>query len=164
MGWGGIKNLPPDGDVFGGRRPPPNIVDEAIQGKVVGLPAARQPLFADLKRNLLHQDYLRYFDSALLCAHVLEEVEGGRYASAALHDVVEPALATALEQLQAIRTDAERAAAAHRPLQYDPLPSMGELYRRARPIAAAFPSARGAAEFDATYESIRAAVASPASR
>ncbi len=158
MGWGGIKNLPPDGDVFGGKRPPPSIVDEAIQGKVNGLPAGRQALFADLKRNLLHQDYLRYFDSVLVCARVLEEIEGGRYTTAAVRDIVEPSLTVALEQFGAIRDDAERARKSGRKLQYDPLPSLGELHRRSRPIAAAFPGARGAAGFDAAYDSIREAV------
>ncbi len=158
MGWGGIKNLPPDGDVFGGKQPRPSIVDEAMRGKVPGLSPGREQQFADLKRNLLHQDYLRYFDSCLLCAGVLGEVDSGRYSSEVLRDIIEPALATAVEQMQSIRGDAERSVKAGRRMPYDPMPSLSELYRRSRPLAIRYPTAAGAADFDTSYEQITTAV------
>jgi hypothetical protein len=149
MGWSGIQNLPPGFDVFGGKQPPPNIVDEAIRGKVPGLSPGREQLFADLKRNLLHQDYLRYFDSALVCSSVLAEVEDGKYLPAILKDIIEPALATAVQQLESIKADLERSQAAHRKLQYDPVPSMVELHRRSSLIARAYPQAASSREFEA---------------
>ncbi len=158
MGWGGIQNLPPGFDVFEGKQPPPNIVDEAARGKVPGLSPAREPLFADLKRNLLHQDYLRYFDSCVVCARALLEIEDGKYAPRVEADLLAPALTTALGQLEAIRAEVEAATAAHRRLPYDPLPSMGELFRRSQAIATAFPRAPGAAEFSARAEALLAAV------
>jgi len=148
MSWGGIKNVPPGYDAFGGKQAPPNIVDEAMRGKVPGLGPGREYLFADLKRNLLHQDYARYFDSSVLCAGVLAEIEEGKYLPAVLKDIVEPALATALDQLESIKSDVVRSRAAHRSMLYDPLPSMGELHRRAAPIATAYPQATGAGEFE----------------
>ncbi len=153
MGWGGIQNLPPGFDVFEGKQPPPNIVDEAMRGKVPGLSPAREPLFADLKRNLLHQDYLRYFDSALQCARALLEVDDGKYAPEVERDIVTPALATAHAQLEAIRSEVAATRAAGRRMPYDPLPSMGEFVRRSTPIAVAFPTAPGAPEFSARCES-----------
>ncbi len=158
MGWGGIQNLPPGYDVFQGKEPPPNIVEEAIRGKVAGLSPAREPLFADLKRNLLHQDYLRYFDSCVICGRALLEIEDGRYAPRAYSDLIGPALETAVAQLESIRTEAEAAHASGRPLAYDPLPSMGELARRSSAIALAFPEAPGAKEFSSRCEQLVAAV------
>lgn len=152
--------MPPDGDVFGGTRPPPNIVDEAMRGKVAGLSPSREPLFADLRRNLLHQDYLRFFDGTLVCANVLGEIDGGRYAVEVRRDIVEPAIGTAIEQFESIRADVERTRTAGRRLPYDPIPSMEELHRRALPIVAAFPEAAGAVEFEACYQRIVAAVRS----
>jgi hypothetical protein len=158
MGWGGIKNLPPGFDVFDGKGGTKNIVDEAIRGNIAGLSPGRLPLFADLKRNLLHQDFARYFDSVLQCAAVLLDVEGGKYTPEVVRDIVEPALATAGDQFRSIQADAERANAAHRKIEYDPLPSLGELYRRSRPIAVAYPNAAGAKEFDARYHAVEEAV------
>ncbi len=158
MGWSGIKNLPPGFDVFDGKRPPPNIVDEAIGGKVPGLSPGREPMFADLKRNLLHQDYLRFFDSSVSCARTLLEIDNGKYAPAVRTDILEPALRIAIEQLESIRGDAERSRATKRPMPYDPLPSMGELARRAGAVARSFPDAPGAAEFEARADAVIAAV------
>jgi len=162
MGWSGIKNLPPGFDVFDGKRPPPNIVDEAIGGKISQITGGREQIFVDLKRNLLHQDYLRYFDSCLGCSRVLIEIENGKYAAAVQKDIIEPALATAVEQLESIKADVVRSQAAKRPLQYDPLPSMAELTKRSVPIARAYPQASGAADFEsrmaAVTESVRSLV------
>jgi hypothetical protein len=154
MGWGGIANLPPGFDVFGGKKPLPNIVDEAIGHQVKGLPPAREAMFADLKRNLLHRDYARYFDSCLACARVLAEIDGGKYAPEILRDIVEPSLATALEQLESIRTDAVQARERKRKMQYDPVPSLEQLYLKSQPIALAYPEATGAKEFEVRYRQI----------
>jgi hypothetical protein len=154
MGWGGIANLPPGFDVFGGKRPPPNIVDEAIHGQVKGLMPAQETHFADLKRNLLHQDYARYFDSCLLCAGLLERIEDGRYRPEILKDIIEPALVTAVEQMESIRADVVRAHDAGRKMPYDPLPSLEQFHLKARPLAEAYPHAKGAAEFTPHYEEI----------
>jgi|SRR5580658_8132440 hypothetical protein len=154
MGWGGIANLPPGFDVFGGKKGPPNIVDEAIRGQVKGLMPARESLFADLKRNLLHQDYARYFDSCMVCASVLAEIDAGKYRAEILKDIVEPALATAVEQMASIQADAVRSRDAKRKMQYDPLPSLEQLHLKAQPLALAYPQAAGAPEFDARYRAI----------
>jgi hypothetical protein len=154
MGWGGIANLPPDFDVFGGKRGPPNIVDEAIRGQVKGLARARESMFADLKRNLLHRDYARYFDSCVACAAVLMDIDGGKYAPDVLRDIVEPALATVIEQMESIRQDAAQSQAAKRKMQYDPQPSLDQLHLKARPIALAYPQATGASDLDEKYRSI----------
>jgi hypothetical protein len=154
MGWGGIANLPPGFDVFGGKRGPPNIVDEASRGQVKGLPPSRESMFADLRRNLLHRDYARYFDSCVACASVLAEIEGGKYIPEILRDIVEPALATAVEQMESIEKDAVQARDAKRKMQYDPLPSIDQLHLKAQPIALAYPQAAGAAELDRRYREI----------
>jgi hypothetical protein len=154
MGWGGIANLPPGFDVFGGKKAPPNIVDEASRGQVKGLHPSREPLFADLKRNLLHRDYARYFDSCLTCAGVLGEIEDGKYTPEILRDIVQPALATAVEQMESIEKDATQARDAKRKMQYDPLPSLEQLHLKARPIALAYPHAPGASDLDRRYREI----------
>jgi len=154
MGWGGIKNLPPGFDAFGGKQPPPSIVDLAIRGKLPGLGPGREQLFSDLRRNLLHQDFLRFFDSSLLCAGILFEIEDGKYRADTLKDVVEPALAVAVEQLEAIKADVVRSRGAKRPMLYDPVPSMAELRRRAVAIAVTYPEAAGAKEFEARSQAI----------
>jgi len=154
MGWGGIANLPPDFDVFGGKRGPPNIVDEAMRGQVKGLSPVREQMFADLKRNLLHRDYARYFDSCLVCASVLAEIEGGKYTTEILRDIVEPALATAIEQMESIQNDAAQSHAAKRKMQYDPQPSLDALHLKSRPIALAYPQAEGSKKLDDRYREI----------
>ncbi|MCI4365972.1 MAG: hypothetical protein L3K10_07970 [Thermoplasmata archaeon] len=160
MAWGGIKNVPPGFDVFGAKRGPTNIVDEAIGGHVEGLPRARESLFADLKRHGLHQDYARYFDSSLVCASVLGEVEDGKYRPELLRDIVEPALKVAIEQMESIQKDVAQAHAAKRKMMYDPLPSLDQLHLKAHPLAVAYPEAAGAKLLEPRYhelsESIRA--------
>jgi hypothetical protein len=154
MGWGGIKNVPPGFDVFGGKAPPPNIVEEAIRGKVAGLHASRESLFADLKRNLLHQDFARYFDSCVTCSRLLEDIDGGKYHPQVVQDIVAPALATAVAQMESIRSDAERARTLKRPMQYEPQPSLDMLYTKARALAQLYPDAPGAANLDERYREI----------
>jgi hypothetical protein len=154
MGWGGIANLPPGFDVFGGQKVTPNIIDEALGGRVKGLMAAQESHFADLKRNLLHQDYARYFDSCLLCAGLLERIEDGRYRPEVLKDIIEPALAKAVEQMESIRTDAVRAHDAKRKMAYDPLPTLDHFLLKARPLADAYPQATGARDLTIRYEEI----------
>jgi hypothetical protein len=158
MGWGGIKNVPPGFDVFGGKQGPTNIIDEAIGGHVQGLIPAHIRLFADLKRNLLHQDYARYFESCLVCANVLGGIEDGKYTKEILRDLVEPALATAIEQMESIQKDAAQSQAARRKMQYDPQPSLDQLHLRARPIALAYPLAARAPDLDVRYREISDAV------
>lgn len=158
MGWGGIANLPPGFDVFGGKRGPPNIVDEAIQHQVKGLPPVHEPLFADLRRNLLHQDYARYFDSCVVCARVLGDIEGGKYTPEILRDIVEPALKTAVEQMESIQADAARSRDSKRKMQYEPQPSLDQLHAKVRPIALAYPDAEGAKALDVRYREISDAV------
>jgi hypothetical protein len=158
MSWGGIANLPPGFDVFGGKRGPPNIVDEAIGGQVKGLIPSREQLFADLKRNLLHRDYARYFDSCLVCSSVLAEIDAGKYTPEILRDIIQPALITAVEQLESIRNDVAQSHSSKRRMQYDPLPSLEQLHVKSRPLAAAYPQAVGAKEFDARYQEIVDAV------
>ncbi|MCI4343175.1 MAG: hypothetical protein L3J92_03545 [Thermoplasmata archaeon] len=154
MGWGGIKNIPPGFDVFGGKQGPTNIVEEAIGGHVLGLIPGNIRLFADLKRNLLHQDYARYFDSCLVCSNVLTAIEDGRYVPQVLKDIVEPALATAIEQMESIEKDAAQSHASHRKMQYDPLPSLEQLHLKSRPIALAYPHAARAPDLDVRYREI----------
>jgi hypothetical protein len=158
MGWGGIANLPPDFDVFGGKRGPPNIVDEAARGQVKGLNRSREGLFADLRRNLLHRDYARYFESCVVCANVLAEIDGGKYTPEILRDIVEPALATAIEQMESIQNDAAQSRAAKRKMPYEPQPSLDQLHLKARPIALAYPDAAGSKLLDAKYREISDAV------
>ncbi|MGA8275117.1 MAG: hypothetical protein WB789_02365 [Thermoplasmata archaeon] len=158
MGWGGIANLPPGFDVFGGKKGPPNIVDEAIRGQVKGLIPAREQLFADLKRNLLHRDYARYFDSCSMCASVLAEIELGKYTPEILKDIVEPALATAIEQMESIQKDAAQSRDAKRKMQYEPLPSLDQLYLKSQPIALAYPQAAGSKDLDRRYREISESV------
>jgi hypothetical protein len=158
MGWGGIKNVPPGFDVFGGKQGATDIVEEAIGGRVLGLSPIHQRLFADLKRNRLHQDYARYFDSTLLCATVLAGVDDGKYSPEILRDIVEPALRTAVEQMESIQKDAAQSHAAGRRLQYDPLPSLEQLHLKSRPIAVAYPAAAGAADLDRKYREISESV------
>lgn len=158
MGWGGIQNLPPGFDVFGGKDGNANLVDEAIKGRVAGLSPARESLFVDLKRNLLHRDYARYFDSCLPCAAVLADIEGGKLTPRILRDVVEPALATAAEQMESIRKDAQRSHDAHRKMEYDAQSSLDMLLRKARPIAVAYPDAVGAKDLEAKHREISDAV------
>ena len=162
MGWGGIQNLPPGFDVFEGKQPPPNIVDEAVRGKVAGLSPGRERLFADLKRNLLHQDFLRYFDSSRECAGLLIEIEDGKYTPRVLTDIVEPALVTALAQLRAIQKEVEQSRTSGRKLLYEPLTSMNELFRRSHVLADIYPEATGSKTFDATAQGIIDAVAAMA--
>jgi hypothetical protein len=160
MGWGGIKNVPPGFDVFGGSRGQTNIIEEAIGGRVPGVIPSQERLFADLKRNLLHQDYSRYFDSCLVCASILAAIEDGKYTPQLLSDIIEPALGTAIEQMESIEKDAQRSHTAQRKMQYDPHPSLDQLHLKARPIALAYPQATRAKELDRRYheisESIRA--------
>jgi len=158
MGWGGIANLPPGFDVFGGKQGPPNIVDEAIRGQVKGLNPGRAPLFADLKRNLLHRDYARYFDSCLVCASVLREIDGGKFTPEILRDIVEPALATAVEQMESIKNDVTQSHATKRKMQYDPGLSIDQLHLRSHPIALAYPDAAGSKELETKYRAISESV------
>jgi hypothetical protein len=158
MGWGGIANLPPGFDVFGGKRGPPNIVDEAIGHQVPGLIPSREQLFADLKRNLLHQDYARYFDSCLVCSSVLTEIDAGKFTPEILRDIIQPALVTAIQQMESIQKDAAQSHAAKRKMQYDPLPSLEQLHVKSRPLAVDYPQAEGAKEFDSRYRAIVDAV------
>jgi hypothetical protein len=160
MGWSGIKNLPPGFDVFGGNQPAPNIVDEAIRGVVPGLAPAHERLFADLKRNLLHRDYVRYFESCSTCAQVLALIEGGKYGPEILRDIIEPALATAVEQMESVKDDAARSRTSKRPLQYDAQPALDALFQKAHPLALAYPGAKGSAEFEARYREISGSVRS----
>ncbi|MFI5418470.1 MAG: hypothetical protein ACHQ2Y_06215 [Candidatus Lutacidiplasmatales archaeon] len=163
MGWGGIQNLPPGFDVFGGKKGASNIVEEASRGRVEGLNAAREGMFADLKRNLLHQDYARFFDSCLPCAAVLAEIGDGRLMPEILRDIIEPALAVAVDQMESVRKDAGRSQASKRKMEYDAQSSLDHLYRKSRPIALAYPQAAGAKELDEKYreitESVRALLA-----
>jgi hypothetical protein len=154
MAWGGIKNLPPGFDVFDGKGGPESIVDRAIRGQVAGLMHSREYLFADLKRNRLHGDYARYFDSCLMCASVLGEIEGGKYNAEVLKDIIEPALATAVEQMESIRRDVQESKAANRKMQYDPQPSIFQMHLKAQPIAQTYPQAAGAKEFDGKFQEI----------
>lgn len=151
MGWGGIQNLPPGFDVFGGKQGSSNIVDDASKGKIKGLPPVRESMFIDLKRNLLHQDYARYFDGCLPCAAVLGDVENGKYKAEILRDLIEPAIGVAIGQMASIRKDAERSIASSRKMEYDAQSSLDHLYRKSRPIALAFPEANGAQELEETY-------------
>jgi hypothetical protein len=160
MGWGGIKNVPPGFDVFGGNQGPTNIIDEAIAGHLQGLIPGNIRLFADLKRNLLHQDYARYFDSCVVCANVLSSIEDGKYAPALLRDIVEPALATAIEQMESIQKDVAQSYAAKRKMQYDPHPSLDQLHLKAQPIALAYPGAARAKDLDLRYREISESVRS----
>ena len=158
MGWGGIQNIPPGFDVFGGKDGERNIVEDAIRGRVKGLSPAREPMFVDLKRNLAHQDYARYFDGCLPCAAVLEEIEGGRYLPEILRDIIERALAVAREQMDSIRADAVRSRETGRKMQYDAQASLDHLHRKSRPLAVAYPAAVGAKELDETYTEVSRAV------
>jgi hypothetical protein len=158
MGWGGIQNVPPGFDVFGGRKGDYNIVEEAIKGRVKGLNAAREGMFLDLKRNLAHQDYARYFDGCLPCAAVLEEIEDAKYLPDILRDIVEKALAVAIEQMNSIQKDADRSRASKRKMEYNAQASLDHLYRKSQPIAVAYPQAAGAKELDATYRAVSDAV------
>jgi hypothetical protein len=154
MGWGGIANLPPDFDVFGGQRPPPNIVDDAIRHQVKGLSPAHESMFADLKRNLLHQDYARYFDSCLGCARVLAIIEDGKYTPEILRDIVQPALATAVAQMEAIRADVDRAVTTRRRMLYEPETTLDQFYLHARPLVTEYPQADGASTFEGRYRQV----------
>jgi hypothetical protein len=154
MGWGGISNLPPGFDVFGGKKRDTSIVEEAIGGRVKGLIPANERLFADLKRNFLHQDYARYFDSCLVCARVLESIEDGKYAPELQRDIVEPALTTAIEQMESVRKDVDQSVSAKRKIQYDPVLAIEQLHVKSAPIATAYPQAAGASEFEAKYREI----------
>jgi hypothetical protein len=158
MGWGGIKNVPPGFDVFGGKQGPTNIIDEAIRGQVSGLSPTRVPLFADLKRNLLHRDYARYFESCLVCASVLADVEGGKYATELRRDIVEPALAIAVEQMESIQADAARSRATKRRMEYDAQSSLDQLHRKSQPIALAYPQAAGAKDLEERFRAISTSV------
>ncbi len=151
MGWGGIANLPPDFDVFGGKRPPPNIVDDAIAHQVKGLTPGHEAMFADLKRNLLHQDYARYFDSCVACAKVLAIIQDGKYTPEILRDIVQPALRTAVEQMDSIRAEVERSVTSRRRLLYDPVPTLDQFFARVRPLAVEYPQAEGAADLEPKY-------------
>lgn len=154
MGWGGIANLPPGFDVFGGKPGVSNIVEDASKGRVKGLSPAREPMFVDLKRNLLHQDFARYFDGCLPCASVLAEIENGKYQPEILRDLIEPALAVAIGQMESIRKDVERSVAAKRKLEYDAQSSLDHLHRKSKPIAVAYPDAAGAKDLDEKYREI----------
>ncbi len=158
MGWGGIQNVPPGFDVFSGKQGTINIVDEAIKGRVTGLSPARESMFVDLKRNLLHRDYARYFDSCLPCAGVLAEIGDGRYNAEVLRDIIEPAMAVALGEMESIRKDAERSRAAKRKMEYDAQSSLDMLLRKSKPIAVAYPAAAGSKELEAKYREISDAV------
>jgi hypothetical protein len=158
MGWGGIQNIPPGFDVFGGKQGTRNIVDDAIKGAVQGLSPAREPMFVDLKRNLLRRDYAKYFESCLPCAAVLGDIKDGIYNAEILRDLVEPALKVALEQMESIQKDAERSRAANRKMEYDAQSSLDQMHRKSLPIALAYPQAAGAKELDARYQEISATV------
>jgi hypothetical protein len=158
MGWGGIKNIPPGFDALGGTKGPRNIVDEAARGQVPGLSPAREGLFVDLKRHLLHRDYARYFESSLTCASVLRDIEDGKYTPEVLRDVVEPALAVAIEQMESVQKDAARSRAAQRKMPYDAQSSLDQLDRKAQPLADAFPQAARAKELDQRYREISKSV------
>jgi hypothetical protein len=158
MGWGGIQNLPPGFDVFGGKEGATNLVDDAIKGRVTGLSPAREPMFVDLKKNLLRRDYAKYFESCIPCAAVLADIDGGRLTPRILSDLVEPALAIAADQMESIRKDALRSHDAHRKMEYDAQSSLDQLHRKARPIAVAYPEAAGAKELDAKHREVSDAV------
>jgi len=158
MGWGGIQNLPPGFDVFGGKVGVSNIVEDAIRGKVKGLPPSREAMFVDLKRNLLHQDFARYFDGCLPCAAVLADIEDGKHLPEILRDIIEPALAVAMSQMESIQTDASRSKAAGRKMEYDAQSSLDHLHRKSMPIARAYPQAAGSPLLDVKYREVSAAV------
>jgi hypothetical protein len=158
MGWGGIQNVSPDFDVFGGKDRDRNIVEDAIKGRVPGLSTAREGMFQDLKRNLLHRDYARFFDGCLPCAGVLAEIQEGRYLPEILRDIIQPALAVAVQEMSSIQTDATRSQAAKRPLLYDPIAALDNLYKKSRPIALAYPQAVGSPELEEKYRDISNAV------
>ena len=154
MGWGGISNLPPDFDVFGGKAGRVSIVEDAIRGNVKGLSPYRQDLFKDLKRNLLHRDFVRYFDSCIVCAAVLAEIDDGFYLPQILSDIIEPGLAVAIQQLDSVEKEVEASRVSKRRLEYIPQSSLDHLYGRARPIAVAYPKATGADRLELRYREI----------
>jgi|GEM_PF-3422130 len=163
MGWGGIQNVQPGFDVFAGKQGEWNIVEEALRGRLKGLSPVRQGMFADLKRNLLHQDYARYFDGCLPCSEVLLEIEGGKYRPEVLRDLIEPALKVAVDQMNSIQKDLIRSQESKRKLEYDAQSSLDHLYRKSRPIALAYPDATAAKAVEATYNDVTAAVRAAAS-
>ncbi|MCI4349808.1 MAG: hypothetical protein L3J93_06295 [Thermoplasmata archaeon] len=154
MGWHGIDNVPPGFDVFAGKAIKVSLVDQALNGNIPGLSPAQKEQFRDLKRHLLHRDYARYFESTLQCAAVLLPLEGGKYAPAVLAEIVEPALAVALEQMGSIREDVLRMSKAGRKPQYDPFSSLDQLLRKAQPVALEYPHAKGAAQIEPVHREI----------
>jgi hypothetical protein len=158
MSWGGIQNLPPGAIITGGKQDDSNIVEEASKGRLQGLSPLREAMFADLRRNLLHQDYARFFDGCIPCATVLGEIEDGKYLPRILRDLIEPALAVAVEQMESIRKDAARSQAAKRKMEYDAQSSLDLLHRKSLPIALAYPNAAGASDLDTKYREISKSV------
>jgi len=154
MGWHGIQNLPPGFDVTGGKGAGTTIVERVIKGEIPGLSPAQKDAFKDLQRNLLHQDYARYFESSLNCANLLFGMKEGIYNAAVMKDIVEPAIAVAFAQMESIRKEVARYAAAKRKMEYDAVSSLRQMYTKSRPIALAYPTAAGAEKLDSTYEAV----------
>lgn len=158
MSWGGIQNLPPGAVVTGARLGDSNIVEDASKGRVQGLSPAREGMFADLKRNLLHQDYARFFDGCIPCATVLAEIQDGKYLPEILRDIIEPALAVAMEQMESIRKDAARSQASKHKMEYDAQTSLDLLHQKSLPIALAYPDAAGSKDLDNKYREVSSSV------
>lgn len=158
MGWGGIQNVQPGFDVFGGKEGEWNIVEEALRGRLKGLSPARQGMFVDLKRNLQHQDYARYFDGCLPCSEVLLDIDGGVYLPQVLRDLIEPALGVAIDQIESIQRDLDRAKSSGRKLEYDAQTSLDHLYKKSSPIAKKYPQATRGKDLESKYAEVSAAV------
>jgi hypothetical protein len=85
---------------------------------------------------------------------VLESIEDGKYAPELQRDIVEPALTTAIEQMESVRKDVDQSVSAKRKIQYDPVLAIEQLHVKSAPIATAYPQAAGASEFEAKYREI----------
>ena len=77
----------------------------------------------------MHQDYARYFESSLNCANLLFGMKEGIYNAAVMKDIVEPAIAVAFAQMESIRKEVARYAAAKRKMEYDAVSSLRQTTR-----------------------------------
>jgi hypothetical protein len=154
MGWGGIRNLPPGFDATAGKSTGLTIVDMVIRGDVPGLTPQQQDLFKDLKRHLLHQDYARYFETALVCAAYLVPLQNGKYVPQVMHDIIEPSMQVALEQMESIRKEVAKFAASKRKIEYDPVSSLKQMHVKAMPLVAEYPNAAGADKIEPTFQAV----------
>lgn len=154
----GIENLQPGSTVFG------NIAKRSggLVGRVIlnvgnefPLTPAQRAQFQGLKDQLARRNYAAYFVAVQRSAEILRDL-GKPKIEEVYEEIVDPALKTALDQMELVRAEVANPA---KKIEYAPDRSIARLHDGAAPISRAFPASARSAGFEADCATIGAEVA-----